>query len=192
MLLGSDEVTSTPFSATVEDGSPYCFQSFASQDVRVSVRITHIAYVPPASTEELAGFVAPPSSSTQMMYAVAEVEDITLDNKLQRTVVGCFPLDLRRLKAPEACLSFQYGYAALAPVATDVVKGINILLDCDGSVSLFMKGPGKVVFYGEQFSALIPEWKNHRIFTVGDDDEEQVESDLSEGEISDMLRHSRS
>lgn len=212
MEVMEEEVTATPFGATVRDGEPYCFDAFSAQDVRTSVRITHIAYHPPTSMEDVESFYAAhpeaprpvksSSSSAGLTFAVAEVEDLSIGNEPRRVVVGCFPLDLQRVQqaasssssssSSSGVMKFQYEQRALLPLDTDVIRGVNIRLDGDGCVKLYMKGPGEIYFYGEQFSALIPEWENHRFFKVGEDDEEEEEfSDMSEGELNEMFRRAR-
>lgn len=240
--MNFDEITTTPFSATVQEGKPFCFDKLVAQDVRSSLRITHVSYLPPTSMEALEeyyqsnteairpvsvkGEVAQglPSSATPapspprrypLTYAVAEVEDLSFGNALKRTVIGCFPLDLRRLppsaSSPQtsnsgsvlagsaegnsstSLLTFQHGFQLLAPVDTDILRNINIQLDIDGFVKLSMRGPGMIFFYGEQRSLLIPEWRNHHFFNVGADDEEKEadSDDLDEDEMVEMFRLAR-
>lgn len=195
-----EEITTTAFAATVTEDESYCFEGFAAQDVRTSLRLTHISYHPPASLAALESYysnhptASPPITTTdgrRVTYAVAEVEDIGIGMEQSRFVVGCFPLDLGRLSSG-GTMSFPHGHEMLLQQPTDVLRCVNIRLDVDGSVRLHMRGPGAVFFYGEQLSALIPEWENHRFFKVDGDDEEMMEdSDMSDGELNDMLRHAR-
>lgn len=245
--MNPEDITITPFSATVLEGEPFCFDKLAAQDVHSSLRITHVSYLPPISMEALEEYyrshpeaarpvsvkgevahrhhssstsVPSSHSSYPLTYAVAEVEDLSFGNELKRTVIGCFPLDLRRLppsatsaKASNsgsstavssvvagsaegnstALLTFPHGLQLLAPVDTDILRDINIQLDCDGFVKLSMRGPGSIYFYGEQRSLLIPEWKNHHFFKVDADDEEKEadSDDLDDDELAEMFRLAR-
>lgn len=247
--MDDDDIpTSTPFSALVREGEPFCWSELAAQDVHSSLRITHVSYLPPTSMEELKEYYkahpeAPrpvrvqgktiphafpnhgthssnstSNSSYQMTYAVAEVEDFSVGGEMRRMVIGCFPLDLRRLppsepepsttpstttlssalsankeRSEENFLSFQHGLQILVPVDSDVMRNIRIQLDCDGSVKLHMRGPGQLFFYGEQRSLLLPEWKNHHFFAVNPDDEEREEEseDMNDEELVEMFRLAR-
>ncbi|KAG8345560.1 hypothetical protein ERJ75_001448200 [Trypanosoma vivax] len=74
------------------------------------------------------------------------------------------------------------------PRQSDLCSNIDLRFDVDGSVQLEVVGPGSVTFFGEQYSALIPEWLNHQFFTVGDDDEEGEDCSDDEDHITEMYR----
>lgn len=79
------------------------------------------------------------------------------------------------------------------PEPSDIAANLDIRLDLDGFVELLVDGPGKVTFFGEQFSALMPEWMNHGMFTVGSDDEEMSENSdvMTEDDLYQMFHLAR-
>lgn len=93
----------------------------------------------------------------------------------------------------DSCIAVPHGMQLLVPVDTDVLRNLHVQLDCDGFVKLLMRGPGELFFYGEQRSLLLPEWKNHHFFRVGEDDEEIEEdsADMDVGELAEMFRLAR-
>ncbi|CCW63068.1 unnamed protein product [Phytomonas sp. EM1] len=145
------------------------------------------------------GQTTPCSSSTPLaqpppvLSVVAKVRSLTANNQVASFVIACFPFDLNRLTripslpASAASSSEKPKSPSLAVlpgipvVPSDVVGCLNIRLDVDGSVGFEVEGPGRVTFFGEQSSALIPEWMNHHMFSVGKDDEEMPEDDSDDG-----------
>lgn len=196
----TDEPTSTPFEVTVAEGEPFSFQDVVTHNGVDSVWITHIAYHPPACAADLATYYAahPKShslaattgpSGEKMTYAVAEIEDLSIGNEPRRVVIGCFPLDLTRIPragsaANDSVINFSHGVSRVAPVPTDVIQNMNIVLDLDGHVNLYVRGPGEVVFYGVQQSVQLPDWEGHRL-AQGEDDGEGGQ--MTDGELALMF-----
>ncbi|RNF16831.1 uncharacterized protein Tco025E_05028 [Trypanosoma conorhini] len=68
------------------------------------------------------------------------------------------------------------------PRQTDICSNVDLRFDVDGSVWLEVVGPGRVTFFGEQNSSLIPEWMEERFFNFGANNEESSEDDNAEEE----------
>ncbi|EPY25742.1 hypothetical protein STCU_06501 [Strigomonas culicis] len=198
----------------------------AAQDVHASVEITHMVYTPPQSMEELRAYLttrgrpAPVEGESHVLSVTAQVRTLGMSNKLESYVVAAFPLETRRVveiekekqklvtrkgvpepgdaAAVPPVLALGEHSFVVTPAASDIVACVRIRLDVDASAQLSVVGPGTVMFYGEQHSALIPEWENHRIFRVNEDDEEvdgeedeEEESEMDDDELRDMFRYSR-
>lgn len=200
------EITSTLFRATVSESESYQFAQYASQDVNASVRITHLAYTPPSSetwSEYWQHRKQPAPPAGTVLSVAAKVRTLQLDNTIKSFVIAAFPLNTSRIatemaEAPSASASpstitFAGPLEVVMPVPSDIASDLSIRLDVDGSVELEVEGPGQVAFVGEQFSALVPEWMNHRMFHVGPGDEEapEEEIDMDEEEWEEMFRLAR-
>lgn len=212
-----EEVTITSLRVTVSDEESYHFALGAAHDVTSSIRLTHITYTPPKSRAEWEAYydrhpeLPRPTFAKDTISVAARVRTLTYGNEIKSFVVACFPLDTQRISIDShsgaAASSSKKGDTTSAvrlgglfdvamPLPTDIVSGLNVRLDVDGSATLEVEGPGRVTFVGEQFSALIPEWMNHGMFRVGPDgnevDEEFVDSDeIDEDELAEMFRLAR-
>lgn len=221
------DITSTPFRVTVSQDEAYQFGQYAAQDVTASVRLTHLTYTPPTSKAAWEAYYAAHTGPTPVLgksvvSVTARVRTLLLDGSVGTFVIGCFPLDSSRvigldrdsaaleavppptppsssLPATQHMQRFNDLFDVVLPVPTDVAANLDVRLDVDGSVELIVDGPGQVTFSGEQYSALIPEWMNHRMFRVGAGDEEMPDDeeegdddgDLSDDEMAEMYRLAR-
>lgn len=190
------DVTATPFRAMVSEEAPFRFADCLSKDVQASVRITHMTYTPPTSQEEWDAYYAAhpdqpkPSLGGSTVYTVGEIKTFTASKKVETFVLACFPLDTNRVCtldtasasaaavsgpdfASESLVRFGRFFDVVVPAPSDIASALNIRFTPDGYTELLVRGPGHVTFFGEQLSALIPEWANHRFFTVNDEDEEE-------------------
>ncbi|KAK7194754.1 hypothetical protein NESM_000395400 [Novymonas esmeraldas] len=91
----------TAFEAAVRDGQPHRWTALdTSLDVSGTLRLLHIAYLPPVSLAELAAFEAARgrSASAVGVHSVrAIVRTITASRAVEEFVVACFALDVQRL-----------------------------------------------------------------------------------------------
>ncbi|SCU69776.1 uncharacterized protein TEOVI_000134500 [Trypanosoma equiperdum] len=100
-----DEITATSFRVVVLEERPYSFEECAAQQVRSSVRVTHIAFTPP-TVEEVESYVKRQQqtrkqklSSRVKTYGDAALRQLTLANlttlcasgKMESHTVACFP-----------------------------------------------------------------------------------------------------
>nr|CCC94161.1 conserved hypothetical protein [Trypanosoma congolense IL3000] len=207
------EVTSTSFRVVVFEARPYSFDECISQQVRSSVRITHIAFTPPTA-DDVESYASHQqkrhqnqartlkesfnANSAPRQATLARLTTFCASGKLETHTLACFPWgactlshaaatgtddgDIKRGAGHDPLPArVQLGgvYDVALPQLSDVCGNVDIRFDVDGSVRLEVVGPGSVTFFGEQYSALIPEWLDHHFFTLDDEESEEISDDDS-------------